>query len=303
MRVPASAIVMTLVVAVPLGLAVRDTLHGNDLASTEQREAAEAEAREAQLRADEAAEQQREYEREKQDKLDAHKLRASLIGSAHAALGSRFSGEVGAAPPESFEQELSATELQYGLQLHGDGRIASVSFTIGEDDCDDMRQLITTAWGPATDDIWLDTEHHRRASLGGLLCVLHFDQFTDEAAWVTSVTPKLVGKTPEQAAKLLGTPTVPLDEPTLSWYLPGPPLGLDSTELRADVEGGRIIDTSAVTTVTTDEARLLIEATAKHLGKQPVQDEDSTDQLWAAQHVRASYSDASLFTLSVGPVE
>jgi hypothetical protein len=292
---------MTLVVAIPFGFAVRDTLHGDDLASKQEREAKEQAAREQQLHDEELAEQQRAYEREKQAKLAATKLRASLIGRTPGALGPVVGAQIGDPAPDGFEQQLVDTGLEYGLQLHGDGRVASVSFTLGEENCGDMREALVTAWGTASDDIWVDAEHHRRASLGGLLCVLHFDQFVDDKAWVKAAMPNLIGKTPAQAAKLLGTPTVPLDEPTLSWYLPGPALGRDSTELRADVDNGTIVDTVTVTTVTAEQARLLIAATAKQLGKQPVQDDYSTDQIWETKHVRASYNEASLLTLAVGP--
>ncbi|HET9989672.1 MAG TPA: hypothetical protein VFQ65_14165, partial [Kofleriaceae bacterium] len=65
MRIPASAIVMTLVVAVPFGFAIRDTLKGNDAQSQQEREEAAMRVEEARLHDQEVAEQQAQYEREK----------------------------------------------------------------------------------------------------------------------------------------------------------------------------------------------------------------------------------------------
>ena len=303
MRIPASAIVMTLVVAVPFGFAVRDTLKGNDAQSKQDREEAAMRAEEAKLHEQELAEQQAQYEREKKADADRKQTFATVLGKQPATLGDRFgASQVGAKAADDFDDQLGHVDAvlevtDHGLQLRGDGSIASVSFTFGDTHCDEIREVVTAAWGAAPDDIWIDRVHHRRASLGGLLCVLHFDQIVDDAAWAKAALPKLLGKSPAQAAKLLGTPTVPLDEPTLSWFLPGPPSGRDSTELSADVSDDKIVGTRAVATVTETEALALVDAITKHLGKPGTKEDYGNVWTWDKPSVTVSYNEASLLTV------
>lgn len=307
MRVPTSAIVMTLIVAVPFGFAIRDSLKGDDVQTHLDKEEEEMRAAEAKYREQEIADQQAQYEREKQEKADRAKLYKQLIGADKATLGAMFDGAtVGAQPPEGFEDKLGDavgkldnTGENFGLQLQGDGRIASVSLPIGEAHCDEMKPVISAAWGEPTDDIWVDLAHKRRASLSGLLCVLHFDGIVDDATWVKNAMPRVIGKTPQQAAKILGTPTVPLDEPTLSWYLPGPPRGHDSTEMSAEVDENKIVAVTSSVTVTDDEASALIEAIGKQLHAAPVKDDYGEIYNWEKQAVTASYNSGH-FRLIVG---
>jgi hypothetical protein len=305
MRIPASAIVMTLVVAVPFGFAVRDTLKGNDAQTREQREQAAMRADEDKLHAEEVAEQQAQYEREKKLTAERGETFATLIGKQPATLGERFGGtQVGMKAPDDFEDQLGRVDevldvTNHGLQLRGDGGVASVSFTFGDTHCDQIRDIVKAAWGPATadDEIWIDLAHHRRASLGGLLCVLHFDQIAEDPAWAKAALPKLLGKTPAQAAKLLGTPTVPIDEPTLSWFLPGPPSGRDSTELSAEVSDGKIVSTRAAATVTETEALALVDAVTKQLGKPGTKADYGNVWTWDKPSVTVVYNEASLLTV------
>jgi hypothetical protein len=305
MRIPPSAIVMTLVVAVPFGFAVRDTLKGNDAQTKQEREAAEMRADEQKLRDQEIAEQQAQYEREKRLNAEREQMFATVIGKQPATLGERFGGaQVGAKAADDLDEQLGAIDSQFevtnhGLQLRGDGTIASVSFTFGDTHCDKMRQIVEAAWGPPTtaDEIWIDSAHHRRASLGGLLCVLHFDQIVDDAAWAKAALPKLVGKTPAQAQKLLGTPTVPLDEATLSWFLPGPPGGRDSTELSAEVSDGKIVSTRVVATVTPAESISLVEALTKQMGKPATKEDYGNVWTWEKPAVTVELNEAMLLSV------
>lgn len=300
MRIPPSAIVMTLVVAVPFGFAVRDTLKGNDAQTKQEREEAEMRADEQKQHDREVAEQQAQYEREKKLNAEREETFATVIGKQPATLGERFGGvQVGDRAPSSFDDRLgeidSVLDVNHGLQLRGDDTIASVSFTFGDAHCDRVREIVNAAWGPATDggDLWIDRAHQRRASLTGLLCVLHFDLIVDDAAWAKAAIPKLLGKTPAQAKRQLGMPTVPLDEPTLSWFLPGPPSGHDSTELRADVTDGKIVLTSASATVTQPEALAIIDAIGKQLGK-PATNQDGAMWSWTRPDVSVHYDEDSM---------
>lgn len=307
MRIPPSAIVMTLLVGMPFGFAVRDTLKGNDPKSEQEREEAHARAEEQKAHDEEIKEQAAQYEREKKLVEERRSTLATLIGTTPGTLGARFGAQVGDHAPEDFDAKLSEVDhvqdhledgANHGLQLRGDGRITSVSFTVGSEHCSELRDVVEKAWGVQSRDVWIDSSHHRRASLSGLLCVLHFDEYADDPVWVKSVMPPLIGKTPAQAQQLLGKPTVPLDEPTLSWYLPGPQIGRDSTELRADVFDGRISSITATTNTDSDEAVRLLEAMAKHLGG-PWEGGAGTYE-WPKRKVAATYNDDSRFVVLTG---
>ncbi|HEY6035419.1 MAG TPA: hypothetical protein VIV58_14200 [Kofleriaceae bacterium] len=305
MRIPPSAIVMTLLVAVPFGFAVRDTLKGNDPQTVKQREEAQIRVEEQKAHEEELAEQQAQYEREKKLNAEREQTYATIIGKDIATLGERFGGtQVGMKVSDDLEQRLGQVDAvldvtNHGLQLRGDGTIASVSFTFGDSHCDKMNDILTKAWGPASTagEIWIDKANHRRASLGGLLCVLHFDQIVDDTAWAKAALPKLIGKTPAQAQKLLGTPTVPLDEPTLSWFLPGPPGGRDSTELSAEVADGKIVSTRVVATVTPSESISLVDALTKQIGKPATKEDYGNVWTWDKPNVTVELNEAMLLSV------
>src|SRR5664279_445698 len=258
MRIPPSAIVMTLVITVPFRFAIRDSLKGNDLQSKKEQAEKDAVAEEARLHAEEKEREAKEYEAQKLVDAKRKQTLASLIGSVRGSLGDRFNGkQVGVPSSEEFESSLNLIDgledrdgEKPGLQLRGNGDIASVSFTIGDDHCGEMRQALVAAWADSTDDVWVDSEHSRRASLGGLLCILHFDQIVDDKTWTKTALSNLIGKTPAQAQKLLGPSTAPMTEgedSDLSWYLPGASSGRESTELVATVVDGKITSTVSYT--------------------------------------------------------
>jgi len=305
MRVPASAIVMALLVAVPFGFAIRDTMKGNDPQTKKERAEAEEKLEEQKAHEAELAEEQAQYEREKKLNAEREQTFATIIGKEPATLGERFGGaQVGMKAADDLDTLLGQTDsvldvTNHGLQLRGDGTIASVSFTFGDTHCEKMHQILEAAWGPATtaDEIWIDRAHHRRASIGGLLCVLHFDSIVEDAAWAKAALPKLIGKTPEQAQKLRGTPTVPLDEPTLSWFLPGPPGGRDSTELSAEVSDGKIISTRVVATVTPAESISLVDALTKQIGKPGTKEDYGNVWTWDKPAVTVELNEAMLLSV------
>jgi hypothetical protein len=301
---------MTLVIAVPFGFAIRDSLKGNDAQSKKEQAEKDVAAQEASLLAEQKEREAKEYEAQKLVDAKRKQTLASLIGATRGSLGDRFNGkQVGGPSSEEFESSLNAIDgledrdgEKPGLQLRGNGDIASVSFTIGDDHCGEMRQALVAAWGEGSDDVWIDSEHSRRASLGGLLCILHFDQTVDDKTWTKAALPNLIGKTPAQAQKLLGRSTAPStdgEDGDLSWYLPGATSGRESTELVASVIDGKITSTVASTTASAPQAQALIAALSKQLGAQPVADETG-NYMWEKANVVASYSDSWRFTVSRG---
>jgi hypothetical protein len=301
---------MTLVIAVPFGFAIRDSLKGNDAQSKKEQAEKDVAAQEASLLAEQKEREAKEYEAQKLVDAKRKQTLASLIGATRGSLGDRFNGkQVGGPSSEEFESSLNAIDgledrdgEKPGLQLRGNGDIASVSFTIGDDHCGEMRQALVAAWGEGSDDVWIDSEHSRRASLGGLLCILHFDQIVDDKTWTKAALPNLIGKTPAQAQKLLGRSTAPStdgEDGDLSWYLPGATSGRESTELVASVIDGKIASTVASTTASAPQAQALIAALSKQLGAQPVADETG-NYMWEKANVVASYSDSWRFTVSRG---
>src|ERR1700759_4593458 len=132
---------MTLLVGVPFGIAVGDTLKGNDAQTKQEREDAEMRAAADKLQAEQAAEEQAQYEREKKLTAEREQTFATVIGKDPATLGERFGGaQGGAKATDALDAKLGALDsvlevTNHGLQLRGDGTIASVSFTFGDTHC------------------------------------------------------------------------------------------------------------------------------------------------------------------------
>ena len=298
---------MTLVIAVPFGLAIRDSLKGNDKLTRNEQARQEMRAEEARRDADRKVEEARVYEAEKAATVKRKQTLATLIGPTLGSLGSRFENkQVGAQASPEFETALYQIEgledrdgEKPGVQLRGDNTIVSVSFTIGDEHCAEMRDALVTAWGAGDQDVWVNAEHGRRTSLGGLLCVLHFDQIVDDKAWTKTALSPLLGKTPAQAQKLLGASTAPgFDgDGDLSWYLPGATTGRESTELVATVVDGKVRSTTASTLVSETQAQALIAAISKQLGVPPVTDEAGT-YVWDKANVVVSYTPSWRFTVT-----
>ena len=302
---------MTLVIAVPFGFAIRDSVKGNDRESKQEHEAKVAREAEEQAELERIKAQKAEYEHEKAVVQQRLATFDSLLGKQRGTIGDKLGVQIGDATSPELEGKLdSLTGLEDrdgerpGLQVDANDKIVSLSFPIGDDHCPEMREALVKAWGMVAGDIWADPVGHRRASIGGLMCVLHFDAYVDDKTWVANAMPALIGKTPKQAIKAIGPTTAPQvegEDRDLSWYFPGATTGKDSTEVVASVFEGKIGLTTATTTVTAEQARELVAAIAKQLGAQP-EDEGIGSYLWRKKLVEVTFNnDSSRFTLAHGP--
>ncbi|MFT3694748.1 MAG: hypothetical protein QM831_16485 [Kofleriaceae bacterium] len=305
MRIPPSVIAMSVVVCVPFGLGIRDTIKRRDALSMLEDEQQRALEREREMDAEAAAERARDAEREEQRNVKRRAMYVSLLGKQKAALGEQFGVQVGDPAPADWEQKLGSIEglesrdyERPGTELTGDNVIASVSFTIGDRDCDNMRSAANAAWGPGDrDGMWLDPEHNRRATIDGLLCTLRFDRVIDDAGWAKLAVAPLMGKTVAQAAKQLGQPTSGItDEERISWYLPGALVGRSQSELIADVEANKIVGWAMSTDAVPAQAEALAAQLEKLIKETP--EHDDTYWVWSKHHVTASYG-GNRFTVSV----
>lgn len=298
MRIPASAIAMSVVVAVPFALGIKQTVDRTDAMSRLEDERAR--EHERTVAAEAEADARRAREREDERARDARRATAfrALLGDTKATLGAQLGAQVGDPAPPSWEAKLASVDgleardyERPGTELTGDNVIASVSFTIGDDHCEQLKTIARDLWGPPDDQhagIWLDREHHRRASIHGLLCTLRFDRVIDDAAWAKLAVSPLVGKSVAAATKLLGTPTSGLtDEARISWYLPGPLLGHSQSELIATIDQDKIVGFELGADVTSEQGYALAIALARQLKEEPEQ--ESAIWTWPKRGVSASY--------------
>lgn len=256
MRIPTSLVVMSCVTALPFGLAIRDTVRhsprGDELDLTGER------ARARELREKEQLEEARaqaEYEarrREHERRLDA------LYGPTPASEGHAFDNAGG---PTSIE--------------------------VGMADCDRMHEKLRAAWGPPTDDVWVDPTTHHRASLTGDDCILTFEPYLDVDAWVARLPFDLLGK-----------PTATSLEP-----MPGVGYGHDGTLLDVEPDDhNKIIAINAIAFTDRESQAAIVEALSVRLRARPMQ--SATDpNVWtwpSTPVVRFDASGASRFSVQIG---
>ncbi len=297
MRFASSVIVLPLILAVPFGLAIRDSLRGDDPASSADKVATAALDLEATQHAQVVAAEREQYERAERLAAQRHAWLEALIGSEPATLGRALArsqlGELASADDVTVVK--TPAILDSRVQLAPDHTVLEVALGIERSSCRDLRDTLSTAWGEArsldaSSSVWVDPVHHRRASVldRGGRCTLSFDRIVGDAAWVAMVLPGVLGKTSVQATKLFGAQTRYADSDD-AWRLAGPAAGAGSTEITADLnDSGKIVRTQVTVIVTDEQAAALIDAISKHLGHQPVRD-DASSYRW--DHLFVSYAD------------
>jgi hypothetical protein len=215
LRIPTSTIVMSLVAAIPFGLAIRDTvLHHDKLheLADEERLAAERARTEAaqELATQQAYVQQLAAERQaREDRV--RELARELVGHDFVTPGPAFHGQVLGQP------KLDGTDAISDAA----GNVLAMSAKMADDDiaCSTLRDVAAKTWGePATDRVWLDLRTHQRASITSD-CALEFGRFADAAAWVKALPLDAVGRSrAELAHKFASHDDVDLDA---AWVAPG----------------------------------------------------------------------------------
>jgi hypothetical protein len=302
MRIPPSVIVMSLLTAVPFGLAFKDAAKSKDKIASYDDDDDEYSPRRAHDDfdgdADYAAqraelEKMRAEERENELKLGAKRraLAAQLVGTEPASMGSLFQGvKLGASAgnfqPDPVREAIS--EASEVLNVHWDvdaTELNGVTATLrgDEDGCSGIASAVR-GWGPKAGAGWENAATHQRATFDELECSIHFERFTDLEHWLdtsaTSVIP--VAMIGQPAAKLRAKVGGHIDEDnedSITWHDVGLAGGKGATALSASIENGKVV---SISVELSDSVDLLpvIERVSKLTGAKPKHDEDAQTTTW-----------------------
>jgi hypothetical protein len=296
MRIPTSTLVMSLVAAVPFGLAIRDTiLHRDKLHEIAEADRQDRERRAAERAADESAQAlyMQQLEQERQAREERVRQHASLlVGHDFVTPGLAYQGE-----------ELGHSKLD-GVDtiVDANGNVLAMTATMTDDDvaCSVLRDVASKTWGePATDRVWLDLRAHHRASITPD-CGLEFGRFAEPQAWVKDLPLDAVGKTRVELARRFASNGDP--DPDGAWFMPG----LDGDGLSRmwpifDVaHPDKLIGLQIVTPATSPTIDRVVQQLATRLGAKPVHREDGA-YIWRKPiAMKLEVDDATMF-LELGP--
>lgn len=302
MRIPPSVIVMSLLCAVPFGLAIKDATKSHDKLSAYDDDDDEYSPRRSRDFDDDSSdyaaqsaelEKVRAEERAREVALTSkrRKLAPQLVGSDPASLGSLFAGvklgaSAGAFQPEPVRQAIAdASEV---LTVHWDvdaSELNGVTATLrgDEDGCSELASAVR-AWGSKTGNGWENATTHQRATFDEYECSISFERFADLEHWLdrtdTAVLPiAMIG---QPVAKLRARVAAHLDddnEDSLSWHDVGFAGGKGPTRLTAGIENGKVVSISGELP---DNADLLpiIERVSKLSGVKGKHNEDEQTTTW-----------------------
>jgi hypothetical protein len=179
MRIPPSVFVMSLVVAVPFGLAVKDTLH-----PPKTRAEIEAE-KEAQYEAD--MERQAQADREAEEQR-TQTVFGGLLGDK-GKLGTYLDGLAIGTPEDQAEaikdRTTNASDMLYLTYSAKAGRVDSIMIE-ANNDCSELTKAVRTKWG--ADNRWIDPATHTRAQYEEDLCQLTLDRYVDVEQFIDKTT-------------------------------------------------------------------------------------------------------------------
>lgn len=297
MRIPPSVFVMSVVTAVPFGLAIRDTVKEKPASHDDSvdddglgfsgRSSAESEAQlaryEAEMKAEEAAREARTKERIA--KLD------QLVGAKAAQMGPLFDGIVlgtgaGTFQPENVRRRIENASSDGFISVDFDADAASlngVTVTISSDyetsdACDKLAEKLAAAWGHGTNNAWLDPATHQRATLSSdYRCVLRFDRYLDAPAWVAQLPIDAIGTSADKLAEKAG-PAAEVDEDLVTWSIPGVGFGKSATKIEAYSAKGRIIGFKVTASADFDSTLQVRDALSAKLKAQPAKLADGDNE-------------------------
>jgi hypothetical protein len=322
MRIPPSVIVMSLLTAVPFGLAMRDTHRGRDKVSSrheleasdfdetgdssdsfDSREYRESAAKIAEVRAEE-----REHERARQAKTAAQrtKLAPQLVGAEPASLGSLFAGVRLGASAGNFQPDLVREQIADAsdvLDVDWDvdaAQLNGVAIRLKTDDdqgsCAPFASALR-AWGPATGDTWQNATTHQRAKFDELGCSLKIERYADVDHWLdrseASIVPmsaigQLAGKLRARLADRLDGD----DETSLSWQDVGPAGSFGRSRLSAIIEAGKVV-TIEVDVAGTPDIAPIVARLNKLYGTKGKPDDDLGGLVWSAGKLQAVLNESN----------
>jgi hypothetical protein len=317
MRIPPSVIVMSIVVAVPFGLAIKDTVKHDDPQSRAEREAKrEADEFEAEQRVHEAEEAKALAEKTKQQKARHDEL-AGLFGQTPASLGPTLGGiTLGDNPDATVLSRLESSALPIRLERDPSDHIMAVTIALGTnygeddsaDDCNTVKDHLTSLWGHDENYTWHDAPQRQRVSIHGSDCVVRIELYFEANDWLKHIPMNLVGKTVAQAIAqpMLAAPTdLPTDSPdssdqSVSWRLPGLGRGNQPTTLQAVVSGKRIVATVATTVLAAEDGDAFIAAATAALHGKPHHEDGETTYTWKRTPQVTIELDGTAMTMTIG---
>lgn len=296
MRIPPSVFVMSLVTAVPFGLAVKDTLHP------------------PKTRAQIDAEKERQYELDMEKQADADRQAeeraaaarkaklATYIGQKPAELGSWFGTvHLGTRADDAEMDALDSKSMDAaaGIGFVKRGGVLSEITIPGDDNCEDLRDVVVAAWHDAPDGVYLDPETHQRAMFQN--CELTFDRYLEVDSWIdrkadAPVSLSLVGMSADKLRTTLGDRLENDDGNTLEWYVPGIGRGSMPTHIVANLELNKV--TGLHVNVPTDgETSATVQARLTTLLGKPTIDPDTEIVTWTGRvpvTLQSGYGDLTI---------
>lgn len=279
MRIPTSLIVMSVVTAIPFGLAIRDTIAGDRRLTKAEREAAEQRAMEEAYEA-KMADEHEQIDAVSPEAREAAQI-AMMVGEQRATLGPLFQTyELGKDLPAN-DAQMQKTARESGLSVQAtigssSTIVESIRVTLDAPTatgCPTLRAAITAAWGEPTSNTWLAESQRQRARLSG--CALRIEPTLPAEAWLSQVD--VLGMSLDELRRSAG---VSNDELGVHWDAPGIGHGAGRTDLFVVLHDGKVAYVLA--TVDTDAASVtaLREAVSAKLRAQPVHDDKRDRDVW-----------------------
>ena len=281
MRIPKSTIVMTLVTAVPFGLAIRDTLRHKDplsyINAMDDRYDAERDPElEAQLAKDEA---------ERAASEAAHKAavataRGALFGPSAGSMGRMFA-DVKLGDPTASAMQMYGTLRTDGANIGVDfeyvgGKLNAVAVKLLEE-CDDFGDALDAAWGGGS--VWMNADSSVRASLDRSACTLRFERFADAESWLKAMPLAMFGKNADAFRAQLGDRVTDADESGFGWRDIGVGTGTGETTYEAVVQRGKLVGLTASAQIDVQTSDEILLAMKKQFGE-PTVDDTGTIFTW-----------------------
>jgi hypothetical protein len=299
-RIPTSVIVMSIVTAVPFGLAIRDTLKPKrppaiDTGWTTYTPYQTTD----RLERESHAESERPRTLEELASERRQRMLAALDavhGRGIARMGSLFDGIVLGADAASFLPEAARQRIvsarrdeffgvTYALdtgrlrgvdvQFHGTEYDPVAHATV--DVCTVMSDKLRAVWGPPTDGVWLSPTTQDRARFDSDSCTLTFDRAIDANLWLSSVSPSLIGTTAAPVVEAnkgqIAEAESPGSESAAYWTIDGVGAGRTQTSVEATIQSGKLTMITAITTTDAATAAQLRTQISALLGSRPIESE------------------------------
>jgi hypothetical protein len=227
---------------------------------------------------------------------------AKMFGREPATLGTAFEGiALGrAAKPGDARRIASAiggvkVELEPGPR----GLRAIEIEPVDSTDCRSLRAQVERVWGRPTNEAWLDSKAHGRASFGTTPdhdgCWLRFDAYLEPAAWLAAVPIDMIGADSKALVELVGSGAIATDI-TLKWTQPGLAFGGVETVIVADLSRGKVAQLVVQVETDTATTNALVALLTRRAGSEPtvVIDADKTTQrTWKTKPPLALHSTAN----------